>query len=168
MWPHNGGLAIVKGALRLTELHSLRRCVKNAPDFDTAFAGGCFARCAARSFLGKAPDCGCRSKRFRLRTQIAHLAKLPAMREVPTVSLRTRTDDDLNITSRISADLDSWEERNPSASGPLTRAMFDERLARTAASDTSEQNATFVVDVDGAAVNRRSGLSTAGPTTRAR
>jgi len=90
------------------------------------------------------------------------------MREVPTVSLRTRTDDDLNMSYRISADLDSWEERNPSAPGPLTRAMFDERLARTAASDTSEQNAAFVVDVDGAAVNRRLGMSTAGPTTRAR
>jgi len=36
------------------------------------------------------------------------------MPEVPTVSLRTRTDDDLDIMFRISADLDSWEERNPS------------------------------------------------------
>ena len=81
---------------------------------------------------------------------------VPALRGVPTVSLRTRTDDNLNMRYRISADVDSWEERNPSAPGPLTRAMFDERLARTAASDTSEQNAAFVVDVDGAAVGSAS------------
>ena len=78
------------------------------------------------------------------------------MREVPIVSLRTRTDDDLNMTYRFSADLDSREERNASAPGPLTRAMFDEGITRAAASDTSKQNAAFVVDVDGAAVGRAS------------
>jgi RimJ/RimL family protein N-acetyltransferase len=68
------------------------------------------------------------------------------------VSLRTRTDDDLDVLYRISADLDSWEERGPSEPGPLTRAQFDARLARAAESDASERTVAFVVDVDGAAV----------------
>ena len=74
---------------------------------------------------------------------------------MPTVSLRARTDDDLDVLYRISADLDSWEERNPSEPGPLTRAQFDARLARLADSDASE-NVAFVVDVDGAAVGSAS------------
>jgi len=57
---------------------------------------------------------------------------------------------------RISADLDSWEERNPSEPGPLTRAKFDARLTHAADSDASEQTAVFVVDVDGAAVGSAS------------
>lgn len=71
---------------------------------------------------------------------------------VPTVSLRTRTDDDLDLMYRLSADLDSWEEREPSAPGPLTRAAFDARVARAADSGDAEQAVVFVVDVDGAAV----------------
>lgn len=63
------------------------------------------------------------------------------MPDVPTVSLRTRTDDDLDVMYRLSADLDSWEERNSSEPGPLTRAKFDARLARAADSDASEQTA---------------------------
>ena len=73
---------------------------------------------------------------------------------MPTVSLRTRTDDDLDVLYRLSADLESWEERNPSEPGPLTRAGFDARLAR-AESDASEQ-AAFVVDLDGAPVGSAS------------
>ncbi len=72
------------------------------------------------------------------------------------VSLRTRTDNDLDVMYRISADLDSWEERNPSEPGPLTRAKFDARLARAAESDAPEANVTFVVDVDGTAVGAAS------------
>jgi len=78
------------------------------------------------------------------------------MPDVPTVSLRTRTDDDLDVLYRIAADLDSWEERNTSEPGPLTRAKFDARLASAADGDTSEQTAAFVVDVNGAAVGSAS------------
>lgn len=67
------------------------------------------------------------------------------MPDQPTVSLRARTAADSDVLYRLSADLDSWEEREPSAPAPLTRAAFD---ARIAAGDTVE----FVVDVDGAAV----------------
>ena len=74
------------------------------------------------------------------------------MSDAPRVSLRTRTDDDLDLMYRIAADLDTWEERNPSEPGPLTRATYDARLARAAASDPAEQNAAFVIDVDGTAV----------------
>jgi RimJ/RimL family protein N-acetyltransferase len=75
---------------------------------------------------------------------------------LPMVSLRTRTDDDLDVMYRISADLDSWEERDPSEPGPLTRARFDARVARAADSDASEQSVAFVVDVDGTAVGSAS------------
>ncbi len=75
-----------------------------------------------------------------------------AMSSLPRVSLRTRTDDDLDVLYRIAADLDTWEERNPWAPAPLTRQQFDERLAARAAEDT----VTFVVDVDGTAVGSAS------------
>jgi RimJ/RimL family protein N-acetyltransferase len=75
--------------------------------------------------------------------------------DVPAVSLRTRTDDDLDVMYRLSADLDSWEERNPSEPAPLTRAAFEARLAR-ADSEAAEQAAAFVVDLDGTAVGTAS------------
>ncbi len=78
------------------------------------------------------------------------------MPDLPTVSLRTRTDDDLDVMYRISADLDTWEERGPSEPGPLTRAVFDARLARAADGDASGPAAVFVVDVDGTAVGSAS------------
>ena len=57
------------------------------------------------------------------------------MPEMPTVSLRTRTDEDLDVLFSIAADLDTWEERNPWAPGPLTRERFSARLARAADTD---------------------------------
>lgn len=74
------------------------------------------------------------------------------MPELPSATLRTRTEDDLDVLYRLAADLDTWEERNPSQPGPLTRAAFDTRLARTAESDLADHTASFVIDVDGAAV----------------
>ena len=76
------------------------------------------------------------------------------MPDVAAVTLRTRTDDDLDVLYRISADLDTWEERNPRAPRPLTRAEFDARLARADAD--SEKTVAFVVDVDGTAVGSAS------------
>jgi RimJ/RimL family protein N-acetyltransferase len=78
------------------------------------------------------------------------------MPDLPTVSLRARTDDDLDVLFSIAADLDTWEERNPSAPAPLTRGRFDARLARAAESDALEDTVTFVVDVDGIAVGAAS------------
>lgn len=78
------------------------------------------------------------------------------MSDGPTVSLRTRTDDDLDVLYRISSDLDTWEERNASEPGALTRARFDARLARAVDGDEPEKNVAFVVDVDGAAVGSAS------------
>jgi RimJ/RimL family protein N-acetyltransferase len=78
------------------------------------------------------------------------------MPEEPAVSLRCRTDADLDVLYRIAADLDSWEERNSSEPRPLTRATFDARLVRAANGDASEQAAAFVVDVNGAAVGSAS------------
>jgi RimJ/RimL family protein N-acetyltransferase len=76
--------------------------------------------------------------------------------DLPTVSLRTRADSDLDVLYRIAADLDSWEERGPSAPAPLTRSRFDARLARADQEDASDQVAKFVVDLDGAAVGSAS------------
>ena len=75
---------------------------------------------------------------------------------MPTVVLRTRTDDDLDVLFSIAADLDAWEERNPWAPGPLTRERFSARLARAADTDAPEANVSFVVDVDGTAVGSAS------------
>jgi RimJ/RimL family protein N-acetyltransferase len=71
--------------------------------------------------------------------------------DMPTVSLRTRVDADLDVLYRIAADLDSWEERGPSAPAPLTRPRFDAVQDR-ADDDAAARPAKFVVDVDGAAV----------------
>ena len=51
---------------------------------------------------------------------------------MPDVSLRARTDDDLDVLYRLTADLDTWEERNPAEPAPMTRARFDALLVGTA------------------------------------
>jgi len=76
--------------------------------------------------------------------------------DVPTVSLRSRTDADLDVLYRLAADLDSWEERSPAAPAPLTRSRFDARLARADEGEASDQPAAFVVDVGGEAVGSAS------------
>ncbi len=68
----------------------------------------------------------------------------------PTVSLRPRTDEDLDLLFEIAADLDTWEERTPHAPRPLTRDRFDAQLATAA--DGTRAPVLFVVDVDGTAV----------------
>ncbi len=74
------------------------------------------------------------------------------MPSTPTVSLRPRTDDDLDLLFGIAADLDTWEERTPQAPRPLTRDRFAARLARAAEDDGPEAAVSLVVDVDGTAV----------------
>jgi RimJ/RimL family protein N-acetyltransferase len=74
------------------------------------------------------------------------------MSDLPTVSLRARTAEDLDVLFSIAADLDTWEERSPQAPAPLTREQFDARLAPAAEGDASQKDMTFVVDVGGAAV----------------
>lgn len=74
------------------------------------------------------------------------------MSELPTVSLRARTDDDLDLLYRIAAELDTWEERNPGPPVPLTRKRFDARLARLEDGEAAEDHVSFVVDADGTAV----------------
>lgn len=69
----------------------------------------------------------------------------------PSVTLRARTEADLDVLFELAADLDTWEERNPSVPAPLTREAFDARLAQADA-DSSSKNVRFVIDVDGAAV----------------
>jgi RimJ/RimL family protein N-acetyltransferase len=72
--------------------------------------------------------------------------------ETPNVSLRPRTDNDLDLLFEIAADLDTWEERNPQAPRPLTRDRFDARLARAVDSDAPGDAVSLVIDVDGIAV----------------
>ncbi len=74
------------------------------------------------------------------------------MPTTPTVSLRPRTDEDLDLLFTIAADLDTWEERKPQAPRPLTRDRFDARLLRAAENDGPEAPVSLVVDVDGTAV----------------
>ena len=74
------------------------------------------------------------------------------MPEKPIVSLRPRTDADLDLLFDIAADLDTWEERGPQAPRPLSREHFDARRARSAADDGPETSVSLVIDVDGTAV----------------
>ncbi len=78
------------------------------------------------------------------------------MSDLPTVVLRPRTDEDLDVLFSISADLDTWEERNPWGPAPMTRDQYDRRLARAAESDGPDDKVSFVVDVDGTAVGAAS------------
>lgn len=74
----------------------------------------------------------------------------------PMVRLRARTEDDRDVLYGIAADLDTWEERDPSAPGPLTRERYDADRAEDTGSDAAEAGMTFVVDVDGTAVGHAS------------
>jgi RimJ/RimL family protein N-acetyltransferase len=74
------------------------------------------------------------------------------MPHMPTVLLRTRTEDDVDLMFSIAADLDTWEERNPAPPAPLTREQHDARLARAAEGNGPDGSVSFVVEVDGAAV----------------
>lgn len=74
-----------------------------------------------------------------------------AVPKTPTVSLRPRTEDDLDLLFEIAADLDTWEERNPQAPRPLTRGQFDSRLGRSADDSGPEAAVSLVIDVDGTA-----------------
>jgi RimJ/RimL family protein N-acetyltransferase len=78
------------------------------------------------------------------------------MSDLPAVSLRPRTDADLDVLFEIAADLHTWEERNPEPPAPLTRERFDARLARATSSDAPENTVTFVVDVEERAVGSAS------------
>jgi RimJ/RimL family protein N-acetyltransferase len=78
------------------------------------------------------------------------------MPDTPNVSLRSRTDADLDLLFELAADLDTWEERNPQAPRPLTRDRFDARLARSTDSDAPGDALSLVIDVDGVAVGSAS------------
>ncbi len=73
------------------------------------------------------------------------------MPKTPVVSLRPRTDGDLELLFEIAADLDTWEERKPQAPRPLTRDRFDARLARAVDDESPDAPVSLVIDVDGAA-----------------
>ncbi|MEO7018284.1 MAG: GNAT family protein [Leifsonia sp.] len=67
------------------------------------------------------------------------------------MNLRSRTEADVEVLFKLAADLNTWEERNPSSPAPLTREAFEARLAQ-ADSDSSSKNVRFVIDLDGDAV----------------
>jgi RimJ/RimL family protein N-acetyltransferase len=71
--------------------------------------------------------------------------------ETPTVLLRPRTDDDIEVLFELAADLATWEERNPGAPQALTREQFQARLARSA-EEAGSDRVSFVIDVDARAV----------------
>lgn len=67
----------------------------------------------------------------------------------PTVSLRARTDADIEVLYRIAADLSTWEERGPSSPAPLTEDAYRARLSESEAAGSDPR---FVIDADGVAV----------------
>lgn len=68
-----------------------------------------------------------------------------------SVTLRSRTEADINVLFPLAADLSTWEERGPSSPAPLTESSYRTRLTE-ADSEASGSNVRFVVDVDGVAV----------------
>jgi RimJ/RimL family protein N-acetyltransferase len=66
------------------------------------------------------------------------------------IELRPHTDDDEAVLYRIAAELDTWEQRSPTAPAPLTLLAF--RRARAERGD--DGIVEFAVTVDGAAVGR--------------
>jgi len=74
------------------------------------------------------------------------------MADPPVVTLRARTEDDLDVLFRLASDLDTWEEREDAPPTALSRQRFDARLSRAAADDGTEDAVSFVIDVDGRAV----------------
>ena len=64
------------------------------------------------------------------------------------VRLRPRVPADDDALFAISADLDTWEERNPGPPAPMARERFDARTREHAESDGSAA-VSFVVAVDG-------------------
>jgi RimJ/RimL family protein N-acetyltransferase len=75
---------------------------------------------------------------------------------IPSVSLRPRTDGDLDVLFEVAADMETWEERSPQAPRPLTRDRFEARLGRAADDDSPDAGLSFVIDVDGAPVGSAS------------
>jgi RimJ/RimL family protein N-acetyltransferase len=68
-----------------------------------------------------------------------------------SVTLRPRTEADLDVLFQLAADLSTWEERSPSSPAPLAREAYEARLAEADA-DASGKNVRFVIDVNGDAV----------------
>ena len=66
------------------------------------------------------------------------------------VTLRARTDADVDMLFALAGELETWEERNPSAPAPLTRRAYETRLAKT--DEDPSGDLRFVIDVDGVAV----------------
>jgi RimJ/RimL family protein N-acetyltransferase len=77
------------------------------------------------------------------------------MPDPPKVSLRPRTENDLDVLFAIAADLDTWEERSPEAPRLLTRDQYDARTAQAEVNAPGD-GVAFVVDLDGAAVGSAS------------
>lgn len=78
------------------------------------------------------------------------------MSDSPAISLRARTDADLDVLFAVAADLDTWEERTEDPPRVMTRAQFDDRLASHTAMEARGEAVSFVVDVDGSAVGSAS------------
>lgn len=70
------------------------------------------------------------------------------MSPTPIVTLRARTQDDLDLVFELARDLDTWDERTAVPPRPLTREEFDARLA----SESSTDVVNFIVVADGVAV----------------
>jgi RimJ/RimL family protein N-acetyltransferase len=68
-----------------------------------------------------------------------------------SVTVRPPSVEDSDLLFLLAADLDTWEERTPSAPAPLNRLAFEARLAQTDA-ETSEKKVRFVIEMDGVAV----------------
>ena len=70
----------------------------------------------------------------------------------PSITLRSRSEADVDVLFHLAADLSTWEERGPSSPTPLTRAAYEARLAKADSDASDSTSVRFVVDVNGVAV----------------
>ena len=75
---------------------------------------------------------------------------MSSVSDAPAVTLRVRTEEDLDLLFRLAADLETWEERDPSSPASITRAAYAARLDRAAEEDGADVR--FVIEADGVAV----------------
>ncbi|WP_295011904.1 GNAT family N-acetyltransferase [uncultured Microbacterium sp.] len=68
----------------------------------------------------------------------------------PTVTLRARTDADLDTLFALASDLDSWEQRSPRRPAPMAKEPWLARIREREADPNG--GIAFVIDVDGAPV----------------
>lgn len=82
---------------------------------------------------------------------LMHIGRILSMSSSRAITLRSPSEDDVDVLFQIASDMTTWEERTEATPAPLNRDTFKARLARDDAQE-SGKSVRFVIDVDGVAV----------------